>query len=532
MQRNHINIFLSAFFALAIMTACTKKLDLTPTNDITPEQAYSTPAGYTQVMAKVYGAMATIGNGDPGSGSDISGEIISDAGSSDFLRGFWYTQSLSTDEAVWTWSGNSDPIGIHQLAWSPINQSIGGLYYRAFYQITLANDFIRQASDENLASRNISGADADRVRQYKTEARFLRAFQYWVLMDGFGNPPFVTENDALGSSIPKQIKRTDLFNYIESELKAIENEMAAPRANEYGRADRAAAWALLARIYLNAEVYTGTPRYTDAITYAKKVIDAGYSLVPDYTHLMRADNHLNTNEFIFAIPYDGTNTQNYGGTTMLTHGPSSVPESISGVNGSWNCIRITEQFVNKFDTKDVRGQFYTSGQTKEVNQLLGDPTQGYTSIKFRNITRDNKPAPHADPEKIFSDIDFPLFRLAEMYLIYAEAVVRGGSGGDNATALGYLQQLSVRARPTDPSAAAAAQLSLPYIIDERGRELFWECHRRTDLIRFNQFTTGNYLWAWKGGVRNGTAVDAKYNLFPIPSIDLTANPNLVQNTGY
>jgi hypothetical protein len=127
------------------------------------------------------------------------------------------------------------------------------------------------------------------------------------------------------------------------------------------------------------------------------------------------------------------------------------------------------------------------------------------------------------------DIDFPLFRLAEIYLIYAEAVLRGGAGGSNATAKAYLDQLNVRGRNGAPS---NAELTLPYIINERGRELFWECFRRTDLIRFGQFTTNAYLWAWKGGVPGGTAVESKYNIFPIPSTDLSANPNLVQNDGY
>jgi hypothetical protein len=126
----------------------------------------------------------------------------------------------------------------------------------------------------------------------------------------------------------------------------------------------------------------------------------------------------------------------------------------------------------------------------------------------------------------------PLFRLAEIYLTYAEAVARGGAGGSNATALGYLKQLAVRARPTDANAANYPTLTLPYILSERGRELMWEGFRRTDLIRYGQFTTNTYLWAWKGGVASGTAVDSKYNLYPIPSDDLSANPSLVQNPGY
>jgi len=530
MKKNNFKIIIAVVVAFAIMTGCEKQLDLKPTNDLTADDVYSTSTGYKQALAKVYGAMALTGNTGGTGSADIPSQIISDEGNSDFLRSFWYLQCLSTDEAGWNYHSNTDPIGIHQMTWSSINQTVGCSYYRSFFLITLANDFIRQSSDENLTKRGMTGTTADSIRKYKAEARFLRAYHYWVLMDLFGNVPFVTENDAIGVGIPKQIKRAELFAYIESELKAIDADLIAPKTNEYGRADKAAAWSLLARIYLNAEVYAGTPKYTEAITYCNKVIGAGYSLHPKYKELMLADNHLNTDEFILTINYDGTYTQNWGGTTMLTHAPCGVSGDSSGTNGTWNCARVTQQFFALFDTaRDVRGQFWTSGQNQNMTELLDAPKDGFSTTKFRNKTRTGAIAPHLDPGKNWTDIDFPLFRLAEIYLTYAEAVLRGGTGGSNATALGYLDQISARARPI---AGTNAQLTLPYIINERGRELFWECFKRTDLIRFGQFTTSAYLWAWKGGVQNGTAVDSKYNIFPIPSTDLSANPNLKQNPGY
>src|SRR4030095_3037868 len=323
---------------------------------------------------------------------------------------------------------------------------------------------------------------------------------------------FITDKDVIGSEyLPPQIQRKDLFNFIESELKAIDAYLAPPKTNEYGRADKAAAWALLSRIYLNAEVSTGAPRYTDAITYCNKITGAGYTLHSNYKELMLADNNLNADEFIFVIPFDGTYTQTYGGTTLLAHAPVGVPKDSSGTSGSWNCTRMTQQFVSLFDASDIRGQFWKDGQKLNMDTLLGAPSNGYSSSKFRNKTRTGAPAPHRDPAGNFSDIDLPLFRLGEIYLTYAEAVVRGGTGGSNTTALSYLDQLNTRGRP---SATSNAQLTLPYIISERGRELFWEMIRRTDLIRFGQFTTAAYLWAWKGNVPNGSAVDSKYNLFP------------------
>jgi starch-binding outer membrane protein, SusD/RagB family len=522
--------------ATILFNGCTKKLDLSPTNDITSVSVFATPTGYRQALAKAYSSMATTGNSGSTSG-DLPTEIVIDAGSSDFNRNYWYLQCLSTDEAGWTYADKFDPIGIHQMSWSSATFAVKCLYYRMFYTITLCNNFITESSDEKLATRGISGKDADDIKLYQQEARFLRAYNYWAMMDLFGNPPFVTETTQIGAvSLPPQTSRAALFAYLESELKSLETTLAAPKTNEYGRMDKAAAWSLLSRMYLNAKVYTGTPRYTDAITYCNKVIASGYTLHSKYKELMLADNNLNTDEFIWSLNYDGRSTQSYGGTTFLVHGPSGYTSDSSGLNGSWNCIRMTQQFVGLFDNNDIRGQFWTGGQNLNMTTLLGTATDGYSSSKFRNKTRTGAPAPHLDntlpSNSNFSDIDMPVFRLAEIYLTYAESVLRGGTGGSNTTALGYLQQLAVRARPTDANAANYPSLTLPYILTERGRELFWEGFRRTDLIRYDQFTTGTYIWAWKGGVASGTAVDAKYNLYPIPSEDLSSNPNLQQNPGY
>jgi starch-binding outer membrane protein, SusD/RagB family len=533
MKNNFLIIICTAVMVTAI-TSCTKKLDLVPTNDLTPETVYSTPAGYKQALAKVYAAFALTGNTGGTGSPDVDPAIIADEGNSDFLRLYWNLQELTTDEAGWTWQNDAGVRGLHEMSWSSINPIVSGTYYRAFFQITLANEFIRQAADGKLSERGISGADADNIRGYRTEARFLRAYQYWVLMDLFGNPPFVTENDAIATGIPKQILRKDLFNYIESELKAIETELPDPRANEYGRADKGAAWALLARMYLNAQVYTGSPRYGDAITYCNKIIPA-YSLHSNYRELMLADNHLNTNEFIFVITYDALYTQNWGGTTYLTHGPAAVPGSISGTSGNWSGLRHTHNFVALFadpsGSTDKRAQFYTAGQNLQMADLY-TATDGYSSTKYRNKTRSGGPAPHADQFGNWVDIDFPIFRLAEVYLIYAEATLRGGAGGSAATALNYVNLLRTRAYGNASGNITAGQLTTDFVLDERARELYYEAHRRTDLIRYDKFTTNTYLWAWKGGVANGRAVESKYNLFPIPSTDLSSNPNLVQNTGY
>jgi hypothetical protein len=245
-MKKRSSIIITAAAALVVMGSCKKTLDLSPTNDITATAVYATPAGYKTAIAKVYGAFALTGNTGGTGQPDISTQIISDEGNSDFLRMWFNLQELTTDEAAWTWENDAGIQGLHEMSWSSINPIIDGLYYRSFFQITLCNDFIRQSTDALLTSRGITGANADTIRQYRAEARFLRAFQYWVLMDLYANPPFVDENSPIATTIPKQIQRADLYKYIVSELQAIDGALVPARQNLYGRADQAAEWALQA----------------------------------------------------------------------------------------------------------------------------------------------------------------------------------------------------------------------------------------------------------------------------------------------
>jgi hypothetical protein len=252
---------------------------------------------------------------------------------------------------------------------------------------------------------------------------------------------------------------------------------------------------------------------------------------------MLADNNLNTSEFIFTINYDGLHTQGYGGTTFLTHAcvGGSMPASAFGVGGGWSGTRTTKNlpalFPDVTGAVDKRAQFYTSGQNLEiVNQTSF--TDGLAVTKYKNKKRDGSNGQSQD----FSDVDMPLFRLSEMYLIYAEAVLRGGTGGDATTALSYINKIRGRAYANDPSSTTgnigSSQLSLDFILDERARELYWEGFRRTDLVRYNKFTESSYLWPWKGGVGSGTGVPSFRKIYPIPSRDINTNLNLVQNPGY
>ncbi len=529
-MRNNILKQIGILSLIVVMLAsCTKDLDRQPKYGNTAETLYKDLPGYKSVLAKTYAGLTLTGNAGPDGQGDVSGI---DEGFSSYLRQYWSAQELTTDEAVIGWN-DATIKDFHNLSWSSADVFIRALYSRIYFQITLCNEFIRESDPGKVSGRGLSGADATEIGYMRAEVRFLRALSYYHALDLFGNVPFVTEADNVGAFLPAQITRTNLFNYIETELKAIETELKDARSNEYGRADKAAAWALLSRLYLNAEVYTGTSRYTDCITYCNKITAvSGYSLINNYKNLFLADNNVTSaSEFIFAVNFDGIKARTWGGTTFLVHAPlgGSIQASDHGIDFTWGGIRTTKQFVAKFagPSGDARMNFYTSGQNLEINDI-SNFNDGYAIIKFRNKTSTG--ANGSNPTWV--DTDFPFFRLAEIYLNYAEAVLRGGSGGSSATALTYINSLRQRAYGNTSGNILSSQLTVPFILDERAKELHWECVRRTDLIRYGQFTEGTYLWAWKGGVLNGQSVTNNRKIFPIPSADLVANPNLVQNPGY
>jgi len=509
------------------LASCVKDLNTLPIdpNDMTSASVYTSAAGYKQVLAKLYAGLAVSGQQGPAGKPDISGI---DEGFGEYLRGYWYHQELTTDESVIGWNDQTIK-NFHSQAWGSGDVFIAAMYYRIFFQITQCNEFIRECSDSKLNERGISDVDRVEIAKFLTEARFLRALSYYHALDLFGNVPFVTEFDPVGKFFPLQIKRDALYSYVESELKAIESTITGARQNEYGRADQGAVWSLLAKLYLNTGVYIGQDKYTECITYCKKIIEAGYTLEPEYSKLFLADNH-NNPEIIFTINFDGLKTQTWGGTTFIIHaavGGSMVPADF-GIGGGWGGTRTTSAMVNKFNLLlDKRAMFWTDGQSLEINDI-GNFNDGYAITKFKNVTSTGVTG--QDPT--FVDTDFPLFRLADIYLMYAEAVLRGGSGGDAGTALEYVNAIRTRAYGNSGGNITPAELTLDFILDERCRELYWEGHRRTDLIRYGRFSTSTYVWPWKGGVPGGISTASFYNLFPLPSSDVSANANLTQNPGY
>jgi hypothetical protein len=525
---NNKTIIYSLILGLLLsLSSCIGKLDREPFAELTSAAVYAEFDNYKQVLAKVYAGLALSGQQGPAGRPDIAGI---DEGFSSYLRQYWKAQELTTDEAVIGWNDGTLP-DFHDMDWTSTNEFITAMYSRIFYQVVLCNELIREASDDRLEDKGFSAEQIAEIKGYQAEARFLRAFSYWHAIDLFGQVPFVDENDRPGAFLPDPISRADLFAFIESELKAIESELPAPRTNEYGRVDKAAAWTLLAKLYLNAEVYINQPRYNECVAECEKVLNAGFSLDPSYESLFRIGND-QSNEIIWPIPFDGIRSRTWGGMTFLVHAPvgGRMNPDDFGINTGWAGIRTTGAFVMKFDTsannQDSRRRFFTDNQNFEIDNIFRF-TDGYGLIKFKNVDENGNAG--SDPEGNHCDTDYPVFRLADVMLMYAEAVERGGSGSA-AQALDYVNE--IRRRAYGGNSGDVTTINLDFLLDERARELHWECHRRTDLIRYNRFTTAEYIWPWKGGIKEGKAVESYRRLFPIPNADLVANPNLSQNPGY
>jgi hypothetical protein len=623
------NIFKSLLYilSLSIVVSCHDDLNQSPIDpdSFTEENVFASVNEAKGALAKLYASLALTGQNGPAGSPDIA-DI--DEGFSQFSRMLFNLNEITTDHAVVGWGDPGLP-DLHGMYWSSSNDFTEAMYYRLAQAVSFSNSFIKNASE-------LSG---DEVNVFIAEARFLRAYAYYNLLDLYGNVPLTTE---ISTELPTQSNRTELFNFIESELMEIESTLLA--SNEYGRVDNIAAHALLSRLYLNAEAWTGQDRYADCVTYSQNVINSGYSLNMNdangngtaYDELFMADNDVNgaQNEFIFTLNFDGMQSQTYGGTTFLVHaaiGGSMNPGNF-GVNGGWGGLRTTKNLVNQFAvdldvlnsslgsqsdwglvgsatpngwngpdlemfqtgpqefsiyaelvsgelkfrfnedwgnnfgdngndgtlesgganipisagtyfivmdlssgtytispfSSDKRGMFYSDGQNLEIESI--PPFEdGYAVTKWTNI--DSNGNQGSDSSGNFVDTDIPLIRLAEIYLNYAEATLRGG-GGDTNTAVSLINQIRERGFGGSSGIISSGDLTLDFILDERSRELYWEGLRRTDLIRYNRFTNSSYLWPFKGNEPTGVGVDEYRNLFPLPANVVAINSNLTQNEGY
>jgi len=634
-MKNIIKKLIFVIAVTALVSACTKDLNQAPIDpdSFTQQDVFANVTEAKGALAKLYASLALTGQQGPAGQPDIAGI---DEGFSQFTRMLFNLNELTTDDAVVGWGDPGLP-DLHGQYWSSSNDFTEAMYSRLAQVVSFCNSFIKNAG-------NLSGAEVDK---YDAEARFIRAYAYYNLMDLYANVPLTTE---ISTDLPMQSNRKDIFAFVEKELLDIQDKLATSGSNEYGRVDQVAAWALLSKLYLNAEVWTGTPMYNECVTFSQKVMNSSYTINTNdansngsaYDELFLADNDANgaQNEFIFSVNFDGVQSQTYGGTTFLVHaaiGGTMNPANF-GVNGGWGGLRTTKVLVNKFipninqsnlnplnaalgiasqwglvgdatpngwgtlpdmvmyqtatdnyavyavltdgaikfrfnndwgtnygdsqpdgtlDTDnnnniaitagayyitmdvanltytitpitDKRAMFHTDGQSLEIASIPPFK-EGYAVTKFKNV--DSNGNPGHDLSGNFVDTDLPLIRLPEIYLNYAEATLRGG-GGDIGLATSKINELRERAYGNAAGDITSGDLTLDFVLDERARELYWEGQRRTDLVRYNYFTTNSYLWPFKGNQVNGNSVSSFRNIFPIPFNIITTNPNMQQNPGY
>jgi len=528
-------------FASLVFTSCESDLEIEPENPnvFLSEEFFFTEDAYQKGLAGVYGNLSLTGTSGPES-SNIGGI---DAGTSQYGRCLWYLQNLTTDEAVWSYEGDGGVRELQRNIWTAGNPIIRGMFSRAMFQVALCNEYLRQTTPEKLSSRGVTDASLlSKIVEYRSEIKALRALAYYHLMDLFGKAAFNTENQPVAIA-GEEYNRQELFQYLETELTTLIPELKAPRTNEAGRLDQAFARMILAKMYLNAEVYIGQNRYQDCMTQCEAIIAGGYVLENNYLDNFKADNDTST-EMIFAIQSDGEITQNYGPTTIMINGSVGSLEQNGtalgvGAGGWGGAIRLRKQFVEKFNgvdfDYDARKTILGGGPRSLEIQDISDRNQGYILTKYSNVSSTGITGSNST----FVDTDFPLFRLADVYLMYAEAQMRkdgatNGSGTTNASqqSLDYINALRFRANGDSFANVSASQVTLDFILDERARELHWEAHRRQDLIRFGKYAGGTYNWAWKGNAASGVSISSNLNVYPIPTLALAANPNLTQNTGY
>lgn len=529
------------------VTSCINDLNISP---IDPQ----TDGSFDQqgVFVKGYAMLGLTGQKGIAGSADLDGQ---DEGESGFYRTTFNCNELPSDECLWAWQGNQDIPQFTNINWNSSSQRTEWVYVRLGYNITQYNFFLDQTEGKT---------DEETLRQ-RAEIRFLRALHYWYFLDLFGKAPF---KEHFNNELPVEKKSTELYTYIQNELNEIESNMYEPRQAPFGRADKAANWLLRARLYLNAGVYTGQTDYAKAEEYAGKVINSGYKLCENYAELFMADNDENPNamqEIILPIRQDGVKTRNYGGSAYLVCATRIAGMPRMGTTNGWSCIFARTAMVQKFfpdltkvpvlpdnveipneglDTDEQIDAFDAQYQlrTEDIIQAAGDDramlysgvgggrrklqtdaitgfTNGLSIVKWQNYRSDGKPVSHTE----YPDTDIPLFRLAEAYLTRAEALFR-----QDKDAKADINKLRSRANCTRLVETVTEQ----ELIDEWSREFYMEGRRRSDLIRFDMFTTNKYVWDWKGGTMNGTPVASHYNVFPIPVSDLNNNPNMSQNPNY
>lgn len=547
------------------MTSCVGDLDLKPNDPNLVDT--SDPNFKANSLAICYSGIAVSGISGPGS----SYVANIDAGTSAYLRIMFMLNEFCTDELKWIWPNDEGgAVGdIMACTWGSNNSLLNGAYYRLLGHIAICNQFLANTAGDT---------DAETI-EMKAEARVLRAYSYYNMMDLFGQSSFITEEAAVGEE-PAQISRAELFAWVEGELKDIVDNKLISDKPVYGRVGLDGAEALLARLYLNAEVFSGTARWSDCQTRCENIISRhtgsgfeGTGLAEHYLYLFARDNDAympggskpSENEILFGIAYNDEMTQSYGGPSFIISSTISnthyIPRQNYGCSAEWSCIRGIQQMAERFygiTGSDVRDDLWMRGllpagpdwaaedYSDRFNGFLGEwaTVGGNAIIKFTGRTRNAAQdggwdmTLNADgtytcgfPATTFASTDQPIIRLADVYLMYSESYINGNVG-DRQKALDYMNVVRRRAHAPE---LGFSDLTKKGIMDERSRELYLESTRRTDLVRNGMFTgPSQAVWQCKGNLNNldGTRIEDKYSLYPIPYAVLASQPDFKQNPGY
>jgi len=504
---------------LALAPACTNLTEV-PKDALTPDNAFKTDLEVLAGVASVY--------------ANLRGT----------LWGYYNLSEITTDELIVPtrgndWYDNGRWLEIHRQAWTPNSGSalddINGTWNTLFAGVAKANLMIDVMNKSTSASKD----------QTIAELRTLRAWNYYMLMDFFGGVPLVTSTE-LGTNA--RVSRDSIFRFVEAELKAAAPALPAtwPAANR-GRVTKGTADAILASLYLNAEVFTGTvtatgftkgtARWADAVAAADRVINSGqYSLATDWKKNFSTDNH-DSPEHIFWIAESSSPSLGMSLAMRGLHYNMLAPEP-------WNGFATLAETYRAFDPNDDRRSvFLVGGPQKSYNtgnpvtdrqqkplfftDTIGDVTkaaenEGPRLMKFPPLPGASNGDSHPN--------NYPFFRLAEMYLIKAEALNESGQ-----TAAGVAQANIIRSRhfaTASPIVATTQAAARQAILNERLFELAGEAKRRQDLIRNGTFTAQRRLCSANipGCTKSATSINRI--LFPIPETQLQSNPLLVQNPGY
>ncbi|MDR1023997.1 MAG: RagB/SusD family nutrient uptake outer membrane protein [Prevotellaceae bacterium] len=502
----------------ALLPAC---VDLEPeiSSDVLKEDYYKTPEQFATLLANAY--------------AQLAGEY-----GYVYREGYWSMQEYTSDEvAVPTrgteWADNGVPLAMGQHKWEVNTRDVNNGWSFAFGGVTKCNDVL-----DNI--KMIKGEDE---RQYDNatksgiaETKVLRAFYHLLAMDLYGNVPVVSSSNAQ----LKQSTRKEVFDFIEKEVS--DNLPLLQVAPSYGRVTKSVGQTILAKLYLNAEVYTGTQQWQKAHDMCDSVINGGYgyALEADYFTPFKVNN-TGCKEIIFPVVFDAVRAQGnmfhlitlhyahqevYGFTTQTWNGPCTHEDFYNSYNDS--DVRKKQWFVGPIINKSGSTIHFTKGSVDKeaiivpVISATADQTEANTfdGARFVKFEIEEGIGHHANN-------DFPIYRLADIYLMKAEAIMRLNSGATTPEALAAANAVRKRTGLVDYTT-----LTLPELLAERGRELAWEGHRRQDLIRFGEFTkqwgrmtTGEYYKPASDGDHR--------KLFPIPKWVTDAAPGVyTQNPGY